>query len=142
MLANIHYLVFKMFFLCIFKILTTNIAQAVIRSLRMTVKIEFLSSYAIYISYMSNFRKLFCKYSISFQVSVNLHPENYRNRRRQARQAVVLSNDDQGIELTDFTDILDWVGDWAPEMAVGKISEFLWKIYGFYCQVDSYYLRV
>ena len=40
------------------------------------------------------------KQKISASVSVNLHPENYRNRRRQSRQAVLLGNDDQGIELT------------------------------------------
>lgn len=62
-------------------------------------------------------------------MSVNLHPENYRNRKRQSRQAVMLGNDDQGIVLTDFDDMLDWVGDWAPEFVVGTILESLSKSY-------------
>ena len=63
-------------------------------------------------------------------MSVNLHPENYRNRRRQSRQAVLLGNDDQGIELTDFDNMMDWVGDWAPEFGLlGTILEPLSKSY-------------
>ena len=66
-------------------------------------------------------------------MSVNLHPENYRNRKRQSRQAVMLSNDDQGIELTDFDDMMDWVGDWAPEFGLlgtilESLSYYLWAI--------------
>ena len=52
---------------------------------------------------------------------MNLHPENYRNRKRKARSAILLGNDDQGVELTDFDDLLDWVGDWAPELSIGMI---------------------
>lgn len=66
------------------------------------------------------------KQKISASVSVNLHPENYRNRRRQSRQAVLLGNDDQGIELTDFDNMMDWVGDWAPEFGlIDDIDDFL-----------------
>ena len=66
-------------------------------------------------------------------MSVNLHPENYRNRKRQSRQAVMLSNDDQGIELTDFDDMMDWVGDWAPEFGLlgtilESLSYYMWAI--------------
>ena len=42
----------------------------------------------------------------------------------------MLSNDDQGIELTDFDDMMDWVGDWAPEFGLlGTILEPLSKSY-------------
>ena len=41
----------------------------------------------------------------------------------------MLGNDDQGIVLTDFDDMLDWVGDWAPEFVVGTILESLSKSY-------------
>jgi len=68
------------------------------------------------------------KEKISATVSVNLHPENYRHRRRQRRQAVLLGNDEQGVELIDFDDLLDWIGDWAPEMAADDIDDFLTAI--------------
>jgi len=67
------------------------------------------------------------KQKLSTSVSVNLHPENYRNRRRQGRSAV-LANDELGIDLDDFDDMLDWVGDWAPELAVDDIDDFLTAI--------------
>ena len=40
----------------------------------------------------------------------------------------MLGNDDQGIVLTDFDDMLDWVGDWAPEFVVGTILESFEKL--------------
>ena len=45
----------------------------------------------------------------------------------------MLSNDDQGIELTDFDDMMDWVGDWAPEFGLlgtilESLSYYMWAI--------------
>jgi len=40
----------------------------------------------------------------------------------------VLANDELGIDLDDFDDMLDWVGDWAPELAVDDIDDFLTAI--------------
>ena len=79
-------------------------------------------------------------------MSVNLHPENYRNRKRQSRQAVMLSNDDQGIELTDFDDMMDWVGDWAPEFGLlgtilDSLSYFMWAIKYRLSRFSQYFRR-